>query len=109
LKSFIVIDEEVQAEPHFVSRTLERFDEHRAVKFQRSLKLALHPILEHPLSRPVVGVHPERSQLQLRRVLVSDFPYALLYHVFEPEGLIRVLACYHARSDPEAWFRTEPS
>lgn len=58
------------------------------------LDAALLRIQQHPLACPVVFQ-------QVRRALVHRFPYHLFFTV--TGHTVRVLACLHAKRDPNQW------
>jgi plasmid stabilization system protein ParE len=71
-------------------------DQSRSIrqKFLDHVENALH----------VIEQHPHRYQKifrQVRRVMVREFPYALLYIASDSE--VNVIACSHCSRDPKRW------
>jgi len=64
-------------------------------KFRIEVGESLNRIRRSPLSRSIV-YRPD-----VRRVLVSKFPYSIFYRVVEKQ--IRVLAVFHSSRDPAVW------
>ena len=98
---FLVLDDKVQDDLLHISQDLS---EPRERKFVQILKNCLDLILEHPLAMPTIGFDVAFPKLAIRKILLTGFSYGLLYVVFEETEVIRVVACYHVRSDPETWL-----
>ncbi len=98
---FLVLDNKVQDDLLHISQDLS---EAREQKFVQTLKNCLDLILEHPLAMPTIGFDVAFPKLAIRKILLTGFSYGLLYVVFEETEVIRVVACYHVRSDPETWL-----
>jgi toxin ParE1/3/4 len=64
------------------------------LRFYREVLTALARIEAHPLAWP-------RLRGEVRKCLVADFPYKLLY-VIEPDRL-HVVAVMHGKRKPEYW------
>ncbi|MDA2925241.1 type II toxin-antitoxin system RelE/ParE family toxin [Acidobacteria bacterium AH-259-L09] len=67
-----------------------------AQEFRRALDACLARIRRNRFSHPKVYG-------QLRRALLSRFPYAVFYVIGEEE--IAVLGVFHGRRDPKVWQR----
>jgi len=65
-------------------------------EFIAAVRAALNRIEREPLQFPVV--HKE-----LRRLLVSRFPYGIYYLVLEKD--IAVVAVTHSKRDPQTWMQ----
>ena len=66
-----------------------------ALRFYREVLVAVALIEAHPLAWP-------RLRGEVRKCLVADFPYKLLY-VIESDRL-HIVATMHARRRPEYWL-----
>ena len=62
--------------------------------FRSSIDAAVELIAANPLASPVV-------RRNIRRVLLTRFPYALFYRVVGEEVVVE--ACIHAKQHPRAW------
>lgn len=63
-------------------------------EFRRVVEACLASIERNPLQHPRLrGIY--------RRAALRRFPYGIIYTVSDDE--IVVVACFHARRDPEAW------
>jgi plasmid stabilization system protein ParE len=99
---FLVLDDKVQDQLLYIS---QNFSEAREQQFVRVLKNCFDMMLEHPFAMPSIGFDAAFPQLSIRKTLFPGFSYGLLYIVFEDQEVIRVVACYHVRSDPETWLQ----
>jgi hypothetical protein len=99
---FLVLDDKVQDNLVQISQDLS---ESRAKKLLLILKNCLDLILEHPLAMPSIGTDSAFPDLPIRKILLTGFSYGLLYVILEETEVIRVIACYHVRSNPETWLR----
>ena len=64
------------------------------LEFMQCIDNALSRVVSNPLLFPIV-------YRELRRVVVSRFPFAIFYEVSSNE--IQVVAVFHSRRDPETW------
>jgi toxin ParE1/3/4 len=71
-----------------------------AIRFLQEIDQARHTIQSRPLSFPRLANTP--VDLEIRRVLLPRFPYALVF--FELQTEIRVLAVAHAKRHPDYWL-----
>ena len=99
---FLVLDDKVQDQLLYIS---QNFSEVREQQFVRVLKNCFDTILEHPSAMPSIGFDAAYPKLAIRKILLTGFSYGLLYVVLEDEEVVRVVACYHVRSDPETWLQ----
>ncbi|WP_017325580.1 type II toxin-antitoxin system RelE/ParE family toxin [Synechococcus sp. PCC 7336] len=63
-------------------------------EFVRAIDACFSKIGRHPLACPLV-------HRQIRRALVRKFPYCIFYIV--ENNKIIVIACFHAKRDPQRW------
>ena len=66
-------------------------------RFRAAVDDAVQRIRANPLQFPAV-------YLGVRRALVRQFPYALLF-VMEPDESLTVIGCFHGSRDPLVWQR----
>lgn len=66
------------------------------VAFQLEFEATLAAIEQNPLQYQIV-------ELGMRRVMLHEFPYAVMYTVSEQQ--ILVVGCRHARRNPAEWKR----
>ncbi len=83
---------------------LELGDELRVARFRAELEDVFDTILEFPDVFPILKVVGVKTNLVVRRVLLRGFSYGLIYTVQHELELVRVLKCYHTRSNPEIWL-----
>lgn len=67
-----------------------------AARFSQQLARTTERILENPLQFPVL-------RRKVRRALVSDFPYAVLFEATDRE--IRIFAVTHGKRKPNYWLK----
>jgi plasmid stabilization system protein ParE len=99
---FLVLDDKVQNQLLYIS---QNFTEAREQQFVQVLRNCFDTMLEHPLAMPSIGFDAAFPNLAIRKMLLTGFSYGLLYIVLEAEEIVRVVACYHVRSDPETWLQ----
>ncbi len=99
---FLVLDDKVQDQLLYIS---QNFNEAREQQFVRVLKNCFDTMLEHPFAMPSIGFDTAFPQLAIRKTLLLGLSYGLLYVVLKDQEVIRVVACYHVRSDPETWLQ----
>lgn len=63
-------------------------------EFLRAVDACLSSISRNPIGYQMI-------HNQIRRALLRKFPYAIFY-VIDEENIV-ILACFHARRDPERW------
>jgi plasmid stabilization system protein ParE len=68
-------------------------------RFLQAVREALQAVAEHPHRYPVVATL--RSGDMVRRILLTRFPYAVVYHVGETEVI--VIAIAHGAQRPGYW------
>jgi plasmid stabilization system protein ParE len=68
-------------------------------EFLRSFEATLSSIERSPLQYAIVDG-------EIRRAVLRRFPYSILYSVSDNEILI--VACFHARRDPQVWRERSP-
>lgn len=95
----ILFAPEARAEFDSAERYYEQQVPGLGLRFRHEVRAALQRLRRWPLAAPV-----ERGEV--RRLLLSRFPYKLLYAV-EPQG-IYVLAVAHQHRAPEYWVGREP-
>ena len=85
-----------EAEADIVNAAVWYDEQAKAIrqKFLQTVEATFSAIERHPMQyQTIFG--------QVRRVMLREFPYALLYIVSEQE--VNVLACFHCSRDPKRW------
>ena len=77
----------------------------RSVLFRTRIQDIADTILEFPDAFPILKVTGVTTNLVVRRALILDFPYGLIYSVLPDMQVVRILKCYHTRSNPSDWFK----
>jgi toxin ParE1/3/4 len=67
---------------------------HLGNEFLFAIRSALSQVSQYPEAHPIVDS-------DVRRVVVPRFPYGIFYRLYH--GTIYVIACMHAKRNPERW------
>jgi plasmid stabilization system protein ParE len=92
------------AHDEIIAALQELRDPERMARFRVELEDVIDTILEFPDIFPTLKVVGVQTDLVVRRVLLRGFYHGLIYTVFHESEVVRVLKCYHTRSNPETWL-----
>jgi plasmid stabilization system protein ParE len=83
-----------------------RWYEERSVglgtRFLDAVEATLELVRESPQRFPETHREPD---LTIRRALVEGFPYGVFFISDQSRGVTSIIACMHARRDPQRWLR----
>jgi plasmid stabilization system protein ParE len=86
--------DEADADVREARRWYRRQQSDLASRFMRAVESGLQLISEYPEAQP-------RTYGTMRRLLISGFPYALIY-ILDADVIV-VLGCFHTARDPAVW------
>lgn len=95
------VDERAQDE---IFLAMEELSPSRALRFQLELEQIFDTVIEFPFIYPMLKLARSSSKKHLRRVLIHSFPFGLIYTVLAEQEVIKIIKCYHTRSNPEKWL-----
>ncbi len=85
---------------------MSQFSSERAIRFKFEIERVIDTMLEFPEAYPTLKVVGVKTNLLVRRALIQGFAFGLIFTVLKDHEVVRILTCYHTRSNPEHWLES---
>jgi plasmid stabilization system protein ParE len=92
---WVLLETEAEDDLRVLENNYQKISPQVALRFRKAVATCFSSLETFPLGFPVVD---EIHGIAVRRILVANFPKALLYMINEAEAEVKVLRCYDTRS-----------